>query len=143
GASVAGYCSRIPEAGRTGMTDIIDLELFDCNGCDSDKLYQWWKQQPPELQPVIMEAMIEASLEYDYDFYLPYYRQKYGEKYRELMHRLKGELKGPIRAYHPESCPRAAGRGRRKPHARRSDRATRVRASPRQRTGGHAPRSAG
>jgi len=89
GASVAGYCSRIPEAGRTGMTDIIDLELFDCNGCDSDKLYQWWKQQPPELQPVIMEAMIEASLEYDYDFYLPYYRQKYGEKYRELMHRLK------------------------------------------------------
>ena len=100
GASVAGYCSRIPEIGRTGMTDIIDPELFErLQRCDSDKLYRWWKQQPPELQPVIMEAMIEASLEYDYDFYLPYYRQKYGEKYRELIHRLKVNSKarsGPI-----------------------------------------------
>jgi hypothetical protein len=89
------------------MTVIIDPELFErLQRCDSDKLYQWWKQQPPELQPVIMEAMIEASLEYDYDFYLPYYRQKYGEKYRELMHRLK--VNWPDRGLSsPNNAPRA------------------------------------
>ena len=59
----------------------MDPELFErLQRYDSDKLYEWWKQQPPELQPVIMEAMI---------FDLPYYRQKYGKKYREMMHRLK------------------------------------------------------